>query len=85
MKFVKNNKKLGDSNAESAEISAEKTKNKVGGARWTRAIGVGHAEKAEIAEEEFCQCRHESNSVGTHGGGLDWSCDASNATPTGNV
>ena len=26
MKFVKNNKKLGDSNAESAEISAEKTK-----------------------------------------------------------
>ena len=26
MKFVKNNKKLGDSNAESAELSAEKTK-----------------------------------------------------------
>jgi hypothetical protein len=31
MKFVKNNKKLGDSNAESAEISAEKTENKING------------------------------------------------------
>jgi hypothetical protein len=56
MKFVKNNKKRGDSNAEIAEISAEKTENKL------RERGMLRASLGGEQRERRAQRKHPANS-----------------------
>jgi hypothetical protein len=56
MKFVKNNKKRGDSNAESAEGSAEKTENKL------RERGMLRASLGGDQRERRTQRKYPANS-----------------------
>jgi hypothetical protein len=46
-------------------------KNKLAGKSRIRLFSGARAERAEIAEEIFCQFRHESDPVGTHGRGSE--------------
>ena len=66
MKFVQNNKILVDSNAETAEISAEKAQLPLASLRFLCDLCVS-------ALKKFFQLRQEADSVGNYGRGSDWS------------